>query len=65
VAVEEPPATQQQEIITTTQWFSVISICVSLLGIYYKRKQIKKMLTGRPPSPVDTIPPRKGIRLMD
>ena len=59
----EPPA------IRTTQWLSVISIIVSLAGIYYKREEIKGVFTKPPPSPV--LPrapqpsPRGGIRMMD
>jgi len=75
--VSQPPAEQtpadssrQREILTTTQWLSVISIFVSLIGIYYKREDIKKMLTVRSPktphpSPVDTSSPRKSIRAID
>jgi len=78
--VKDPPEQpisrphEQKEIHTTTQWLSVISICISLLGIYYKREEIKKMLTPKttPPvdisrqaSEVDTSLSRKGIHSMD
>ena len=49
---EPPPST-----ITTTQWLSAISIFVSLVGLYYKREEIKSVFTKKtpvetPPSPV-------------
>ena len=55
----EPPAVEPQsettkDVLTTTQWLSVISIIVSLVGIYYKREEIKNVFTKKaaPPSPV-------------
>ena len=41
--VAEPPSD-----ITTTQWLSVITIIVSLVGVYYKHKEIKKVF-AKPP----------------
>ena len=76
----DTPATIEstKNVLTTTQWLSVISTLVSLAGIYYKREEIKSMLTKKtaqnvdttppapPPSPVDAVPKRKGgIRPMD
>ena len=67
-AAAEPPT---KNVLTTTQWLSVISIFISVVGIYYKREEIKKVLTKNPPqapppSPVDVAPQRKGgIRPMD
>ena len=74
----DPPVEPTKNVLTTTQWLSVISISVSLAGIYYKREEIKSVFTKRaaPPSPVlprapppvDAAPqaPRKvGIRKMD
>ena len=67
-ADDTPPA---KNVLTTTQWLSVLSIGISLVGLYYKRKDIKKVLTKKPPqapppSPVDATPQRKGgIRPMD
>ena len=61
-----------KNVLTTTQWLSVISIVVSLAGIYYKREDIKGLFakpTPAPPnSPVDFAPkvtPRRGIKPMD
>ena len=60
-----------KNVLTTTQWLSVISIVVSLVAIYYKREEIKGLLTKNPPlptpvppnSPVDFAP--RGIIPMD
>ena len=68
-AEPEPAAAPEPPAITTTQWLSVISIIVSLAGLYYKREEIKGVFTKPPPSPV--LPrapppsPRGGIRMMD
>ena len=69
-AVEPPPDTPPgKNVLTTTQWLSVISIFLSVAGLYYKREEIKKALTKKPPQappPVDAAPQRKGgIRPMD
>ena len=67
----EPPTADDPPTLRTTQWLSVISIFISVVGIYYKREEIKKFLTKNPPraplpSPVDVAPQRKGgIRSMD
>ena len=77
--VSSPPVSSAADestknILTTTQWLSVISIVVSLAGIYYKREEIKGLLTKKstpltpppvpPNSPVD-FAPRRGIQPMD
>ena len=70
----DPPADDTppgKNVLTTTQWLSVISIFLSVAGLYYKREDIKKALTKKPPqapppSPIDSTPQRKGgIRPMD
>ena len=78
-SADPPPAVEPAKI-ATTQWLSVISIIVSLVGLYYKREEIKSVFTKNqraqppspvlprapPPSPVDASPKRKvGIRNMD
>ena len=40
-----PETTKVSQTLTTTQWLSVISIGISLLGIYYKREEIKNALS--------------------
>ena len=65
-SVAEPPQVEStKNDLTTTQWLSVISILVSLAGIYYKCEEIKSFLTKKltvnavprapPPSPVDAV----------
>ena len=67
--VADPPVEPTKNVLTTTQWLSVISIIISLAGIYYKREEIKSVFTSDPPSPppspVDAAPPPRGIRKMD
>ena len=52
-SVAEPPS-ETKNVLTTTQWLSVISIIVSLVGVYYKREEIKNVFAKKaaPPSPV-------------
>ena len=66
----EPPS-ETKNILTTTQWLSVIGIIVSLVGIYYKREEIKNVfpkkappVLPRAPPPVDAAP-KTTIRKMD
>ena len=75
--VESKSESESTKNVLTTQWLSVISIFVSLAGIYYKREEIKSLLTKKTPqnntpppappnSPVDFAPKRKGfIQNMD
>ena len=51
----DPPPEPTKNVLTTTQWLSVISIIVSLAGIYYKRKEIKSVFTKK--TPVEFQPP--------
>ena len=66
-----PPAETEsaKNVLTTTQWLSVISIVVSLAGIYYKREEIKGLLTKKSPPitppPVPPVLPRRSIQPMD
>ena len=76
-AADPPVAESTKNVLTTTQWLSVISIVVSLAGIYYKREEIKGLLTKNPPLTPPPVPPnshattsppvspRRGIRPMD
>ena len=66
----EPPS-ETKNILTTTQWLSVVGIIVSLVGIYYKREEIKNVFpkkapppSPRAPPPVDAAP-KTTIRKMD
>ena len=76
---DPPPSDTPATLLTTTQWQSVTGILLTLLGFYFKREDIKGMLTTKkapqdvdttppalPPSPVDVEPKRKGgIQPMD
>ena len=75
-STDPPPSTEPptKNVLTTTQWLSVISIIVSLAGIYSKREEIKSVFTPSPvlpraPPPVDAAPQapirKAGIRNMD
>ena len=72
----EPPAPEppSAKVLTTTQWLSVIGIIVSLVGIYYKREEIKKVFAKKAPPPSPVLPrapppvdaaPKTTIRKMD
>ena len=60
-----------KNVLTTTQWLSIISIVVSLAGVYYKREEIKNLLAKKPAPPLPRAPPpspvlaRAPIRQMD
>jgi len=41
-AVETTTPAVESQTLTTTQWLSVIRIIISVVGIYYKREEIKK-----------------------
>ena len=67
------PTSETKNVLTTTQWLSVISIIVSLVGVYYKREEIKNVFAKKaaPPPPRETPPshvdatPKSSIRKMD
>ena len=71
--VADTPSETTKNVLTTTQWLSIISIVVSLVGVYYKREEIKNAFTKKaaPPSPVlPRAPPPspalpRAIRKMD
>ena len=63
-----PSAEPTKNVLTTTQWLSVISIIVSLAGIYYKREEIKSVFTKKTPvefQPPSSVDRRVGIMEMD
>ena len=73
--VPEKP-TPEYNSLTTTQWLALDSFIVSLIGLYYKPKEIKNLLSKKPPqAPVEVPPPAKapydrpvtsrGLRNMD
>ena len=62
-SVAEPPAPPSvtkppsAKVLTTTQWLSVISIIVSLVGVYYKREEIKNVFAKKSPAAIATGDP--------
>ena len=56
--VDQPPPETVSQTLTTTQWLSVISIIISLVGVYYKREEIKNALSKikAPASNTQTAP---------
>ena len=59
-----------KNVLTTTQWLSIISIFVSLAGVYYKREEIKNVLSKKADPPLPRAPPvdaapKRSIRKMD
>ena len=70
--VDTPSATKN--VLTTTQWLSIISIVVSLAGVYYKREEIRNVLSKKPAPPSPVLPrapppspatPKRSISKMD
>ena len=69
---DPPPPSETKNVLTTTQWLSVISIIVSLVGVYYKREEIKNVFAKKAAPPPRATPPshvdaasKKAIRKMD
>ena len=64
------PPSETKNVLTTTQLLSVISIIVSLVGVYYKREEIKNVFAKKAPPPVlprTTVDatPKSSISKMD
>jgi len=49
--VDQTPKEDRKNVINTTQWIGIISVVVSVIGIYYKREEIKKVFNRQPASP--------------
>ena len=73
---ETPKSTKvDNSSLSTTQWIGVISIVISLIGIYYKREELKaafsKKNTPEPinkvdePQPVRGVKQPRGLKLLD
>ena len=62
--VTDTPSALQAEstknVLTTTQWLSIISIVVSVAGLYYKREEIKNLL-GKKDDPPPRAPPTSPV----
>ena len=50
-----------KNVLRTTQWLSVISIFVSLAGVYYKCKEIKSKTKKKPQNPLPRAPPSSPV----
>ena len=60
---ETPKSTKvDNSSLSTTQWIGVISIVVSLIGIYYKREELKAAFTPEPINKVDEPQPVRGVK---
>ena len=46
-----------KNVLTTTQLLSIISIIVSVVGVYYKREEIKNVFAKKPAPPLPRAPP--------
>ena len=57
----DPPVESTKNILTTTQWLSVISIIVSLAGVYYKREEIKNVFSKKAAPPLPRAPPPSPV----
>ena len=69
---ENPRSTgEKKSSLSTTQWLAVASLVVSLVGIYYKREELKAVFSKKTPEParVEPQPARasqpRGVRHMD
>ena len=59
--VADPPSETTKNVLTTTQWLSVISIIVSLAGLYYKREEIKNVFAKKATPPLPREPPPSPV----
>ena len=72
IADETPKSTgEKNSSLSTTQWLAVASLVVSLIGIYYKREELKTAFSKKTPEParaepqpVRTTQPR-GVKHLD
>ena len=68
---DPPSAETNKNVLTTTQWLSIISIVVSLVGVYYKREEIKSVFAKKTPVETPQAPPpspsapKRSIRGME
>ena len=62
-ATDKSSATDEssKNVLTTTQWLSIISIVVTLAGVYYKREELKNLLVKKPAPPLPRAPPPSPV----
>ena len=60
---DPPPVAEptKKVLTTTTQWLSVISIIVSLAGVYYKREEIKNVFAQKTPVEMPRAQPQSPV----
>ena len=57
IADETPKNTgEKNSSLSTTQWLAVASLIVSLIGIYYKREELKAAISKKAPEPARAEP---------
>ena len=57
IADETPNSTgEKNSSLSTTQWLAVASLVVSLIGIYYKREELKAVFSKKTPEPARAEP---------
>ena len=57
IADETPKSTvEKNSSLSTTQWLAVASLVVSLIGIYYKREELKAVFNKKTPEPARAEP---------
>ena len=57
IADETPKSTgEKNSSLSTTQWLAVASLVVSLVGIYYKREELKAAFSKKTPEPARAEP---------
>ena len=59
--VADTPVEPTKNVLTTTQWLSVISIIISLAGLYNKRKEIKTVFAKKPPVEMPRVQPPSPV----
>ena len=71
-ADESPKSTgEKNSSLSTTQWLAVASLVVSLIGIYYKREELKAVFRKKTPEPARAEPQPvhatqpKGVKHLD
>ena len=67
IADESPKSTKvDNSSLSTTQWIGVISIVVSLIGIYYKREELKAAFSKKKtPEPARVELQPRGVKHLD
>ena len=72
ISDETPNSTvEKNSSLSTTQWLAVASLVVSLIGIYYKREELKAVFSKKTPEPESVAPQpaqvtqHRGVKHLD